>query len=82
MNRLYQIDKPFILIFPVSKINTQYFRKQWKDKGVQLIIPRKRISFTKKVNGETPKKYKSRCNFDCFYYCYKIGLEKDITWLD
>ena len=82
MNRLHQIDKPFILIFPVSKINTQYFRKQWKDKGVQLIIPRKRISFTKKVNGETPKKYKSRCNFDCFYYCYKIGLEKDITWLD
>ena len=22
------------------------------------------------------------CNFDCFYYCYKIGLENDIMWLE
>ena len=23
----------------------------------------------------------SACNFDCFYYCYKMGLPKDILWL-
>lgn len=81
MNRLYELDKPFILIFPSSKINTQYFRK-WKDKGIQIIIPRKRIHFIKKVEGETPSDYKSSCNFDCFYYCYKINLPKDIIWLE
>ena len=80
MNRLYEIDKPFILIFPSSKINTQYFR-QWKDKGIQLIIPKKRINFEKQIKGKVPKGWKNRCNFDCFYYCYKIGLEEDITWL-
>jgi hypothetical protein len=79
MNRLYELDKPFILIMPSSKINTQYFRK-WRDKGIQIIIPRKRISFIKLVNGAVvPSK---GANFDCFYYCYKIGLPSDIIWLE
>jgi len=72
--RLIELDKPFILLMPVSKIATQYF-KSFKDK-IQIIIPPKRINFVK--NG-TEKK--DRCNFDCFYYCYKIELENDITWL-
>jgi len=40
LDRLFYIDKPFIMILPSSKINTQYFRK-WKDKGLQIIIPKK-----------------------------------------
>jgi hypothetical protein len=75
------LDKPFILIFPVSKINTSYMR-EWKDKNIQIIIPRKRIHFDKKVEGKTPDKWKNACNFDCFYYCYKIGLPTDIVWLN
>jgi len=81
MNRLYDLDKPFILILPSSKINTQYFRK-WKDKKLQIIIPRKRIHFLKQINGEMPKDYVSSCNFDCFYYCYKMNLPNDIVWLE
>jgi len=81
MNRLLTIDKPFMLIFPSSKINTQYFRK-WKDKGLQIIIPRKRINFIKKIEGEIPENWVNHCNFDCFYYCYKMGLPKDIIWLE
>ena len=81
LDRLFILDKPFIIILPVSKIVTSYFRK-YKDKDIQIIIPRKRINFIKKVEGETPKNYKSRCNFDCFYYCYKINLPKSITWLE
>ena len=80
LKRLLVLDKPFILILPSSKINTSYFR-EWKDK-IQIIIPRKRIHFQKLVNGEVPEKYKSSCNFDCFYYCYKMGLPRDIIWLD
>ncbi len=80
MNRLYELDKPFIIIFPSSKINTQYFR-QWANK-LQIIIPKKRIHFEKKINGVTPKGWKNSCNFDCFYYCYKMNLEKDIIWLE
>ena len=76
MNRLYDLDKPFCLIFPSSKINTQYFIK-WKDKNIQIIIPRKRIQFVKDGNL-----LENKCNFDCFYYCYKMNLPKDIIWLD
>lgn len=83
LERLKEMNKPFILIMPSSKINTQYFRKLFandKDK-IQLIIPKKRIQFEKLVNGEKVEDQKKACNFDCFYYCWKWGLENDITWL-
>jgi len=83
LTRLVELDKPFIMIMPSSKINTQYFRKLFSksESPIQIIVPRKRIQFVKLVNGEIPEDYKSKCNFDCFYYCYKIGLKKDIIWL-
>lgn len=78
LERLVLLDKPFILIIPSSKINTQYFRTIFKDKKIQIIIPPRRIQFIK-----TPIDINNRqgCNFDCFYYCYKIGLKQDITWI-
>ena len=82
IKRLASLDKPFIIIFPSSKINTSYFRETFMNKGLQIIIPRKRIHFTKLVDGTMPDNYKSSCNFDCFYYCYKMDLPRDITWLD
>lgn len=81
LKRLLVLDKPFILILPSSKINTSYFR-EWKDKHIQIIIPKKRIHFEKLVNGIKPEKWKNACNFDCFYYCYKMNLPNDIVWLE
>ena len=82
--RLVELDKPFILILPSSKINTQYFRKLFSknEDKIQIIIPRKRIHFHKLIDGKTPENWKNACNFDCFYYCWKIGLERDIIWLE
>jgi len=79
--RLKALDKPFILIMPSSKINTGYVRESFKG-NLQIIIPPKRINFIKLVNGEVPEGWDSQCSFDCFYYCYKIGLPRDIVWLD
>ena len=80
---LKELDKPFILILPCSKICTQYIRENFKntDSPLQIIIPRKRIHFNKQINGETPKGWKNACNFDCFYYCYKMNLEKDLIFI-
>lgn len=82
MPRLRELGKPFILIMPCAKMNTQYFRRAFQDADspIQIIIPRKRIQFQKIVNGE-PVETGNKCNFDCFYYCWKIGLERDIIWL-
>ena len=82
MQRLKQLDKPFIIIMPSSKISNSYFRENYMNEGLQIIIPRKRIHFDKLVDGEKPKDWKNKCNFDCFYYCYKMGFEKDIIWLE
>ena len=82
LTRLKELNKPFILILPSGKINTQYVRNLYKNEGLQIIIPRKRIQFTKLVDGEVPDKWKSDCNFDCFYYCWKMNLPKDIIWLE
>jgi len=83
LTRLKELNKPFILIMPSSKINTQYFRKLFCDTEdpIQIIIPRKRIQFEKLVNGQKTE-HKLACNFDCFYYCWKIGLARDIIWLN
>ena len=79
--RLKELGKPFILIMPCQKLGTLYFRNVFKDEGIQIIIPRKRIHFKKLVDGVEPEGYKSSCNFDCFYYCWKMGFEHDINWL-
>lgn len=80
LQHLKKLDKPFILIMPSSKINTNYMR-EWKNQ-IQIIIPRKRIHFKKLINGQVPDGWKTSCNFDCFYYCYKMNLPKDIIWLE
>ena len=83
LKRIKELNKPFVLILPSSKINTSYMREHFKsDKKLQIVIPRKRIHFVKQVNGKIPDDYKSCCNFDCFYYCYKMNLPNDITWLE
>ena len=81
--RLIELGKPFIMILPCSTITCQYTRRLFADQKdrLQIIIPRKRIQFVKIVDKkikETPNK----CNFDCFYYCWKMNLPNDIVWLD
>jgi hypothetical protein len=61
-------------------LNTQYIKELFMNK-LQIIIPKRRINFTKKIDGVIPENWGDRCNFDCFYYCYKMNLESDIIWL-
>lgn len=79
LKRLKELDKPFMIILPCSKICTSIFRENCKDSDhpLQIIIPRRRIQFIK--NGA---ELQNKCNFDCFFYCYKMGLKRDIIWLD
>jgi hypothetical protein len=82
MRRLKELDKPFIIILPVGKLGTQYMRELFKDDdALQIIIPKSRIHFEKQIDGKVPENWKNACCFDCFYYCWKIGLENGIMWL-
>ena len=79
MTRLRQLDKPFVIILPVSKITTATIRENFANTSLQVVIPSKRMQFTKIVEGKAHKL--GSCNFDCFYYCYKLGLPTAIVWL-
>jgi hypothetical protein len=78
IQRLLILDKPFILLMPAATLFSSYIRDLLHNE-IQILIPRKRIQFLKLVNGTLQSN--NKCNFDCFYYCYKIGLPRDITYL-
>jgi hypothetical protein len=79
LTRLKDLKKPFILIMPSSMINYKYCNDLFRDDRLQIVIPRRRIQFDSMKNGERIQL--GRCNFDCFYYCYKMDLDRDITFL-
>ena len=72
--RLALLDKPFILVLPISTITKQFVKVLERDK-LQMIIPGNRMQF-EKAGVEL-----SRCWFDTCFLCYKINLDKDITFL-
>ena len=86
--RLKELNKPFIVISPTEMITTQYFKALFKNEKLQIIIPRSRIHFTKLdkegniLNIDEKGRIKKQCNFNCFYYCWKINLDNDITFLE
>ena len=82
IERLVKIDKPFILLLPVSTLCYNY-AKILKD-NIQIMIPPKRIKFKRynKITHEIEKDWaKYSSTFDCLWFCYKIGLESDIIYL-
>ena len=75
--RLRELGKPFVVIMPCSTLTTRYFRDLFQD--IQVIVPRKRIQFRKLVDGvEVPS---GRCSFDCLYFCWRLGLPRDVVFL-
>ena len=72
--RLSELDKPFIMILPVSTITKQFVKKLHREK-LQIIVPDKRLQF---IKGEDQLK---RAWFDTMFLCYKMNLEKDITFI-
>lgn len=72
--RLAILDKPFILVLPISTIAKMFVKTLQRDK-LQIIIPSKRMQFGK---GDVEL---SHCWFDTCFLCYKINLERDITFL-
>lgn len=82
INRLMELDKPFILLMSAYKLNTKAIRDNFKNKQLQMIIPPKRIQYIKlNENMEEDKEQPNKCNFESVYYCYKMNLAKDIIFL-
>ena len=75
--KLYEINKPFIVIVPIATITKLFIKDIFKTdvERLQMIIPNRRMQFEK--NGNQLK----RCYFDCVFLCYKLSLKKHIIYL-
>jgi hypothetical protein len=78
VERLIELDKPFILLMPSATLLCSYMRELLAD-DLQIIIPRRRIQFHKMKNGILTTE--NKCNFDCYYFCFKMNLPRDIVYL-
>tara|TARA_R110001592_G_scaffold355847_1_gene656953 strand:- start:829 stop:1320 length:492 start_codon:yes stop_codon:yes gene_type:complete len=77
LQRLKELNKPFILICPSMMLSYKYFQQLFKNE-IQIIIPQKRIKF--KHLDSTNKNYSPP--FASFYFCYKMELEQDLLFIN
>lgn len=75
LERIKELDKPFILLMPSSKINAVWFLKMF-NKHLQLIIPISKLNFT-----HLDKNKKFNFNWGVYIYCYKMNLQKDLIFI-
>tara|TARA_R100000742_G_C4278898_1_gene102371 strand:- start:653 stop:1147 length:495 start_codon:yes stop_codon:yes gene_type:complete len=74
---LSAIDKPFIIILPITKIFSKYFKNAfYQYRSIQIIIPKSRMSFIIPNSNN-----KSNPSFVCCYVAYKMDLPADILFL-
>jgi len=71
--RLKELGKPFIILLPATVLGTKMLQSMFPD--IQLLIPNGRISFVK--NGAQT----NSVWFASFWYCWKMRLARDITFL-
>ena len=75
---LSALNKPFVIILPITKIFSKYFRNSFRQyKDIQIIIPSKRLSF----DDPTKPNNKSNPSFVCCYIAYRMNLPQDIIFL-
>jgi hypothetical protein len=75
---LSALDKGFVIILPITKIFSKYFRTAFRQyKNIQIIIPKSRMSFIDPNNSSN----KNNPSFVCCYVCYKMDLPSDIIFL-
>lgn len=74
MERLFKLNKPFMLILPQIILNTVYFSTWAKqDKDIQIIVLPKRVDF---INEDGMKKQV----IHTLIICWKMNLEDTLIW--
>jgi len=81
IEKLYERNKPFMLLVPVSTLCYQYTHKL---KDVQIIIHKKRpkfIKYNKKLKIKDKDWKKKSSPFETIWLCYKMNFEKGIIYM-
>tara|TARA_R110000782_G_scaffold50449_1_gene109367 strand:- start:102 stop:596 length:495 start_codon:yes stop_codon:yes gene_type:complete len=74
LERVKELDKPFIMILPTLSLQTKYMKRIFGD-NIQVIMPTNKIFFYKWIDGKKVKY--DKLSYYCCYVCYKMNLPKD-----
>jgi len=75
LQKMKELDKPFILILPTLCIQTKYMKQIFND-DLQVIMTTKKMFFYK-FNEDGSKHKIDKLSYYCCYVCYKMNLPKD-----
>jgi len=75
LRRAFELGKPFAFLLPLTTLEGIKRGKMFKDNGIQIIIPNKRINF------EIPSGKKSSW-FATAWFCWKLNLPKDLMFIE
>jgi hypothetical protein len=76
LKRSFEIGKPFALLLPVNALHSVGRCNMFREHGIQLVIPPKRINFI------TPSGEGSGAWFPVMWFCYKLELENDLIFAE
>jgi hypothetical protein len=76
LTRCYELKKPFALLMPLTALEGIKRGKLFREFGIQLIIPNRRINF------ETPSGKGSGSWFSTAWFCWKLDLPKDLMFVE
>jgi hypothetical protein len=83
LHRLCSLEKPFMLLIPISFMQTSlFYNLTLKFGDFQFIMPTKRIKFYRIKDDGSEEVYKEprETNTVC-WYCWRMNLEKDIVFI-
>lgn len=75
LKRCFEIGKPFALLLPLTALEGIKRGKMFREKGIQLIIPNRRINF------EIPSGKKSSW-FATAWFTWGLNLPKDLNFVE
>ena len=74
LQRAFALKKPFMFLLPITTLEGITRSKMFREHDIQLIIPNKRFSFIPNA--------KSGAWFQSSWFTHKLGLPKDLNFID
>lgn len=76
IEKCYSLKKPFALLMPLTALEGIKRGKMYRENGLQIIIPNRRINFI------TPSGKGSGAWFQTAWFCWGLDLPKDIMFIE
>jgi hypothetical protein len=77
LQRAYQLGKPFALLLPVEALAGKSRIALYREHGIQLLIPDKRVNFHNAgIDAE-----RSAATFPTAWYCWGLNLPKELNFV-